>query len=473
MKQISEEEYQVEFLEDNVLNDQFIHFTPSSRYKEILDSGKLLMNPPYRKFGTDTVNAISLTYGKYLPSVQHTHMEDIDDELVAIVFKTDTIPKVGFREEIAWKHNVNLIDPVVITFDEAKDLLEKVKPPETPLDIDGNPKDFWVEYVGYSLNESMGNMKYINFLKKVTTSQNAALIESLKDAYQLCFEGEYYNETIPEEDKRNSCVYTGRGVTWYGKPGEMAVVHKDIITGMWGNTYTKEKLDELEDMIRNSEDNIEIECSYGIGSVVGFIDLCEQQQAKKNDSFNVDYDGQDEPYSLGDDELDLYVTDAGIEEVVFGGYSSSTYSSEIEKALEQYRLDIALGKYTVETVLSETWDDVQRFIGIEEADENIDDEDREEIAEAKVDFTEAFEEFIRIENQLKEAIENQDGDLGDPSIQLRDSHHRINAAINAGEQYVCVNIITANNGEDDDFIKAISESRLINFVTQKYVPESD
>jgi hypothetical protein len=119
----------------NVLEDQFLHFTPRSRAKEILKSGKLLMRPPYQKFGTDTVDAVSLTFGTHLPGVQTTHIKDPD--VVAIIFKTNTIPQSGYGEEVKWIGDVNLIDPKIIELPQAEKMLKSVKPP-VPFDADND-----------------------------------------------------------------------------------------------------------------------------------------------------------------------------------------------------------------------------------------------------------------------------------------------------------------------------------------------
>ena len=51
-----------------------------------------------------------------------------------------------------------------------------------------------------------------------------------------------------------------------------------------------------------------------------------------------------------------------------------------------------------------------------------------------------FNEFINLENGIKQSVENKDGDLGKFMVQLRDGHHRVMAAIESGEQYVCLNL---------------------------------
>lgn len=115
-----------------VTEDQFVHFTTESRAKEILKTKKLLMDPPYRKSGTDTVDAISLTYGKYVPTVQTDHIEaNTREKIVAVVFETNTRPLSGFPEEVKWRQNVNLLSARIIPKESAISLLQK-----TPESID-------------------------------------------------------------------------------------------------------------------------------------------------------------------------------------------------------------------------------------------------------------------------------------------------------------------------------------------------
>lgn len=60
-------------------------------------------------------------------------------------------------------------------------------------------------------------------------------------------------------------------------------------------------------MIRNSEDNIEIECSYAMGSIIDIVDIIEEQESFYRGEFGTDYDGKEEPASIGDEELDTYI----------------------------------------------------------------------------------------------------------------------------------------------------------------------
>ncbi len=122
-----------------VLDDMFIHFTPHSRAQEIIRSGKLLMNPPYKKFGIDAVVAVSLHYGDLKPRVQLTHIDAKDEPIAAVVFQTPTLPKIGYVEEVIWDKDVDLVDPMLVTAAEGEELLQN-----TPQKITG---DDTVKYI--------------------------------------------------------------------------------------------------------------------------------------------------------------------------------------------------------------------------------------------------------------------------------------------------------------------------------------
>ena len=190
MKKISEDRFNVMYLHD-VKDDKYIHFTTPEIANEIVKSGKLLMDPPHRKFGTDTVNAVSLAYGEYVPNVQHTHRGDVP--IVAILFSTDTIPKIGFIEEVAWKTDVNLIDPKIISHDDALNALKASNEIEREIDEYGDPKDLVVYYTMPSeLMESTERHKYKGFLQSLRTTENSSLVESISKAFQLIFESVNY-----------------------------------------------------------------------------------------------------------------------------------------------------------------------------------------------------------------------------------------------------------------------------------------
>lgn len=189
MKKIGNEDKYTEVYFQDLSKDSFVHFTTPDRAKEIIKSGKLLMNPPYRKFGTDSVNAISFIYGMYTPGTQHTHFDK--NGLVGIVFKTDTIPKIGFPEEVVWKSDVNLINPRIIPHDTIVGKLDRFTP---GVDEDGEPKDYYVYYdkLNETMMESNMNNKYKDFLRQLRTNENSAIVDSVSQAYQMIFESVNY-----------------------------------------------------------------------------------------------------------------------------------------------------------------------------------------------------------------------------------------------------------------------------------------
>lgn len=107
--------------EMDVRDGAFVHFTTVDRAIEILQDGYLRMDPPYQKFGTDTVNAVSTHHGQYWPGVQTDH---IGDDIAAVLFTTDTVPQYGYAEETVWRSDVRLINPELIDLEEAVRLID-------------------------------------------------------------------------------------------------------------------------------------------------------------------------------------------------------------------------------------------------------------------------------------------------------------------------------------------------------------
>ena len=108
-------------------SDTFLHFTFKTRAKSIQSSSKLLMNPPgVKKRGIDAITAVSLTYGDYVPKVQTDGLIP-KKEVVAIVFKTNTIPSYGYVEEIIWHNDVSIKSLKVVSFSDGVRLLKQIK----------------------------------------------------------------------------------------------------------------------------------------------------------------------------------------------------------------------------------------------------------------------------------------------------------------------------------------------------------
>lgn len=129
----------------SIENDHFIHFTPLSRAKMIVDSGKLLYNPPFKKFGIASITAISGVWGSYVPTVQTTHTKlEQGDEMVAIVFSTSTVPRIGYAEEVLWDNDVVLNKYKIIKVEQAIDMLKKSAQYANSIGFD--PDDDFVVY---------------------------------------------------------------------------------------------------------------------------------------------------------------------------------------------------------------------------------------------------------------------------------------------------------------------------------------
>lgn len=128
----------------DVKDDTFVHFTTQSRANQIIESGKLLLDSPHAGMGAYGTFAISLTYGEYLPGVQTTHIKvGPEDEIVAIEFKTNTVPKkFGTVDEVAFgEQDVDLINPKIISKEQA---VSKIK--SSPVKISQNEDDYKVIY---------------------------------------------------------------------------------------------------------------------------------------------------------------------------------------------------------------------------------------------------------------------------------------------------------------------------------------
>lgn len=228
----------------------------------------------------------------------------------------------------------------------------------------------------------------------------------------LIKEEEYFTPKLSDDIKRLSHKYVGRNVTWYGDPDQMIVVNKDQVEGMWGNIYSPEKMEYLVDLIRGSDENVELECSFGIGFTINLTDVIEEQTSYNDGTFDTDYEQKDEPATTGDEEYDKYL---GYDEYISDEFYVSSY--EVIEFFKENKLSIIKSKKTSKQLLDE----------FKQLDTNADD-------------YETFNEFINIENGIKQAIENGDGDLGKFMVQLREGHHRVMAAIESGEQYVCLNL---------------------------------
>lgn len=239
-------------------------------------------------------------------------------------------------------------------------------------------------------------------------------------------EEEYFTPKLPEVVKQNLNRYEGKNVVWYGNPDQMIVIHKDQVHGMWGNVYDQQKLNYLVDLIRDSEEKVELECSYGIGDVITLTDIKEQQESYYGGSFDVDYENLKKPSTTGDDELDKYLGTEYLDDIdEFDGIDNESLDF-----FSKYKTTLADNTFTVNTI--------------------------RERMNTEVGDLEGIEVFIEYEESLRSAMQNNEGDIGEFRVQLRDGHHRVMAAIEAGEEYVCVNLIKEQIGKFDKYVNRVT-----------------
>lgn len=243
-------------------------------------------------------------------------------------------------------------------------------------------------------------------------------------------EEDHFNAQLPDDVKKHAKRFIGRNVVWYGDPEQMILIPAEDVHGMWGNIYDSEKLQFVVDLIKDSPERVEFECSYAMGGVVDLIDIKEHQEAEVQDRFMTDYEGHDKPYSTGDAELDKYIGTDNFEDQDFIQYA--TIEPVVIEFFEKFKYGIVNGEVTEESL-------TQMF--------------------NKANPTEseqsAFEEFLSLEVTLAEAFSNETGDINKFKVQLRDGHHRVMGAIKAGEQYVCANLEKDQLGRFSQYIRKV------------------
>ena len=266
------------------------------------------------------------------------------------------------------------------------------------------------------------------------------------DEYDEYDNGGHFKPKLSEDEKRGTAVYKAHYVDWYGTPGKMVSVHKDNIVGMSGNIYDPEKLEMTTELIREYPTKIEFLTSYGLLTVIEFIDIQEQQEANVNDRFELDFDGYKSPATIGDTELDNYIGHEDISDSILGSYIDVP-DFDLYEFFNKEKFFLIYGK-SVDALKNELT--------------NFSNEKNIELDE---DTLNAVDEFIEIERKLKIAVDEKDGDIGKLQIQLRDGHHRVFSAIAAGDDWVCVDLVDADIKR---YREAIENTMDVNFVTKLY-----
>lgn len=224
---------------------------------------------------------------------------------------------------------------------------------------------------------------------------------TIMTGYDVCFEN--FTPTLSKIDKAKTAVYRGKRVTWYGTPGKMIAIRKDHVDGRYGNIYDDEKMNSLVLMIKKSEKPVELSCSYGFVEHMSLTRFIEELESFARGRFNDEYDGKSRPATTGDSRLDQYLGSEYLDDI-------DDIDSDM-KPFIKLKTKLALGQITVDEI------------------------------KEKVEFDwDALDDYIALEASLKDAIETNIGDIGSIRVQLRDGHHRVFGAIQAGEEFVCVDV---------------------------------
>lgn len=248
-------------------------------------------------------------------------------------------------------------------------------------------------------------------------------LSNFKESYSE--DEEYYRAKLTEDEKQGTVYFTGKSITWFGTPGKAIVIPIDDVYGMDGNIYDNDKTKSLVNLIENSIYNVELLTSYGYADVVTFINIKEHQISVYTDGFGIDYDGHEVPYSIGDETLDEYIGAVGSDNImdIF-----DVHDNDFNKFIDTYKFAL-VEKIMDEVALQEAIDD---FL-IEQKEILLDDD--YEILDNNLD------QFMDYELALKEADENEEGDIGRFVVQLRDGHHRWQAAKEVGEEYFAIDLV--------------------------------
>ena len=202
----------------DVEDDTFIHFAPKEVAQEIAKSKKL--DPKFSETFADSVFAISLTYGEYVPTTQIHNIggkrsENYED-YIGIVFKTNDIPKVGHVEEVSWEGPVNINILKYVTIKEAENMLNN-----TPYNI--NERDYVLYESESNINERQ--KAWIPGSKAVKVKQKCRL-GGLNGTSVACNQGDISNlefSSLDEETKLDQGFVDG----WH----RYDILHDDEVAG--------------------------------------------------------------------------------------------------------------------------------------------------------------------------------------------------------------------------------------------------
>lgn len=222
---------------------------------------------------------------------------------------------------------------------------------------------------------------------------------------------EFYQPTLPEDEKINRPKYSGKNVTWYGMAGMSIVVPIENVYSREGNVFNDDKTAYLTELLENYPDKIELTPGFVTVHVSNIEYVKELQQYKADGDPSLD--------TTGDESLDEY---AGLyEDYEFEEYFGldSDYDYIVTLLNETH---LKLGKK--EVMLDDFINKVKVLVN-----ENGGDFD---------EIESAINLYLEMEEGIMDAIENKEGTLGELLFQMRDGNHRFQAAKAVGETEMLV-----------------------------------
>jgi len=223
---------------------------------------------------------------------------------------------------------------------------------------------------------------------------------------------EYYDKPIEKErlemEEKQGNLYYGRNVVWIGENGKMIKIPASEVTPREDNIFDFAKVKAVKEHIENSEERIYFDAPLAQVVVVDFGTIKEMQQTYHNGRFGIDYNIS-EPFSLGDEDLDLFLgnPEAWQEENGLHSYDDVLlFMKEPKKWLEEWSYSEDPSEWT---------------------------EDEKEDYESML---EDIENLKKVKKEIEQAIEDGDGDIGEYWVDLRDGNHRAFGAIASGEPYI-------------------------------------
>lgn len=257
---------------------------------------------------------------------------------------------------------------------------------------------------------------YLDWYQLMENIYNSLLGEALWDYPDLDdFKGkfeDYYNNP-PDNDaevaKKQENLFHGRNVSWIGEKGRMLMVTAEQLSPRDDNIFDFDKMAAVKNYIENSEDRVIFEAPPAQVSIVDLTNIIETQKA-----FHFGREGDysiSRAFSLGDDDLDLYLASPQ------DWHEENLYSSYDDFLLFEKDPKLWMKEWSIDENPSE-WTDGEK-------------EDYQMMIEE-------IEEHNKIREEIKKAVENKEGDIGMYWITLRDGNHRAFGALAAGEPYIWV-----------------------------------